>query len=89
MTMYRVTYVNAQVRGEVSTFVEADIIERDAHWVSFIQTQVEETTYASGGCDNCGRTIARPLPPRTTRKIVALYPSQRVRSVELSTQAAE
>lgn len=87
MTQYTVTYIDA-TGGEVSTFVEADDVQKDPHWVTFSQSEAV-AVYApvEAGCA-CGGSFNRVRPSGLSKKrVVAIFPAHRIRRVEKSIDA--
>ncbi len=81
---YTVTFLDGK-GAELSTFVDADNVSYDAHWVSFKRTVPPKAVDHSETCDNCGRLAVRPrIGSIAGSNIVAIYPAPRVRRVELS-----
>lgn len=84
MTTYTVTYVDAKGGGELTTFVEADGVEKDPHWVSFYTEEVRPDKYdPTAGCVCGARPIMRSGMPGK-KKSVAFWPASRIRSVQVS-----
>lgn len=84
--IYTVVYTDAKGGGEKLVHVEADEVSADPHWVQFRKNDLPQKIETVDGCDNCGRTVSRPRVSAGHRRVVALYPSPRVRSVTLEAQ---
>lgn len=81
MTTYFVTYVDSKGGTDLTTLVEADGVEKDPHWVTFYAEAPREAD-VFGGCECSPRKAVRSFPGK--KSVVALYPSGRIRSVQVS-----
>lgn len=87
MTTYRVTYADAKGGSEISTFVDADVMERDPHWVTFY-TEESRPDVLDSGCECGGQTRVRRIVSGK-RKMVALFPYGRVREVRVAERTGD